>query len=234
MEKILILCSALVSAVFLVALIGTFFVQDEIRAAARELVVERTTKYSAKAVRAAEELLQSPMTAKLLSEQQFEAIEGEIGDYKADPIRYVERLTSESEVPPPSRLVNKLSQKFFSWKESLRNHYNRTLKKLVKDLRIFCGTNIVAGLLGVILAFKSQGGNERVLLVYCGVLLFAIGTAVYSYIDRMGFFTILLDNFMGWEYPLVIAFAFIGSYWYFKSYVEPIIDEVSGKMPKEK
>jgi len=227
MRKFLIIGSAFVSFIFLIAFVGTFFLKDKIYESARNLAVERTSKYAGNVVSSAEELLQSPLAKKVLSEQQLDAISGEIETYNVDPVTFVTQLTSENESPPPSGFKNKLSRKFFGWKESLRKHYNETLSKLIGDLRLFCATNVVAGLLGVFLAFKSRDKKPGILLIYGGILLFSIGMGVSAYIDHMSILNLLINGFMGWEYPVFILSVFLFIYWYFGRHVASNIENSS-------
>lgn len=94
------------------------------------------------------------------------------------------------------------------WKEALRRHYDRVLGRLLRDLRIFAVSNLIAAALAIFLATRT--GGDAAQLVWISFLLFAgIAYCVYSYIDRFSFFKILFDLHLGWWYPVLIATTFL-------------------------
>ncbi|MCF6314658.1 MAG: hypothetical protein L3J39_19575 [Verrucomicrobiales bacterium] len=226
MRIIMLTVSGLVSLIFLLLFIGSFAAEGKIHEVARNLVVEKTAKYSEKGVSAAEELIESPLSKKFLSEKHREAVTDEIEAYRADPIAFVRRMTSETAPPEPQGKLSKLRGKFLGWKDALRKHYNKSLNELLSDLRLFCATNVVAGILGMLLSYISRGKKARVLLIYCVILLFAIGSAIQYYIDSMGFFKILIGGYIGWDYPLLILITFVATYWYIGRHAIAMIDAV--------
>lgn len=210
MRPLLITTSILVICVFTIMFSMTFFARDMIEDKARDFVAKKTTHYTEKAITTAEKILDSPLTKKLLTQKQHTAFSEEINSYRADPINYVKRLCARDkpEPSPKKGTISKISQKILGWKEKIRKHYNDTLAALVLDLRIFSGSNILAGILGLLLALKSGGKNAPYLLVSSALLILSLGLGIFYYADSMSFFTILFKNYFGWGYPITLLSTF--------------------------
>jgi hypothetical protein len=98
------------------------------------------------------------------------------------------------------------------WKEKVREHYDKVLRRLVWDLRIFASSNLIAALFAIMLAIRANAKDSSK-LVWVSFLLFgAIAYSVYFYIDRFSFFRILFNSYLGWWYPGVLAITLIGLY----------------------
>ena len=189
----------------------TFAARDQVEDKARDFVVEKTVHYSEKVVSLAESALDVPLTKKWLSDEQHAVIQAEIQDYHADPLAFVrrplfERKPSQSESP---KHVSGFKKKVLGWKEALRSHYNETLNALITDMRIFSGSNVVAGLLGFILAFRGKDRETSHLVISASLLLVAVAIGVYYYVDGMSFFKILFRNYLGWWYPVMVVLIFL-------------------------
>jgi len=143
------------------------------------------------------------LTKPLLSEEQIAQIKAEIDLYQSDPHAYVDAVMSSSVKPVVDE--KGLTAKFLSWRGKLAAYMDKTMDNLFRDLRIFTGSNLIASLFLMWIATKELKASR----VLCLSLLISLGYGIFGYYDSMGFFTILLDNYMGWFYPFLLFVMFI-------------------------
>ncbi|HYE20792.1 MAG TPA: hypothetical protein VEA69_20260, partial [Tepidisphaeraceae bacterium] len=138
--------------------------------------------------------------------------------FQADPGGYVRQLVGSgrpesAELPAPGvkdRIVGAANK--LDWKARAREHWDKTLDRLMLDLRIFSGSNLVAALLAGGLAWGATGRRIEHLMLPAIVLLVSVGFGVYMYVDRMSYFRILMGLYLGWTYPVFLALIFLR--WY--------------------
>ncbi|MEQ1853136.1 MAG: hypothetical protein ABMA01_16280 [Chthoniobacteraceae bacterium] len=212
MRTFLLITNAAVAALFIGFFAYTFLGRQHIDGIAREFVTAKTQKFITPAVDVAEEALRSELTRRLLTETQAAAVESEIAEFRAQPADYIRRLTSAHAPPKPESFLAKVSEKIYGWKERIRTHYNKVLRRLFTDLRIFSGSNVVAACIAFLCAWRSPGRPSLQLKLVSALLLIAIGLSIYFYIDGFSFFTILFDWYLGWSYPVLMALVFISIY----------------------
>lgn len=212
MRAFLLIANATVAIVFLAFFAYTFLGRQHIDGIAREFVTVKTEKLVTPAVDAAEQALRADLTRRLLTRDQLAAVEAEFSEFRSEPARYIQRLTSAHTPPKPDTFLAKRSEKIFGWKERIREHYNKVLRRLFTDLRIFSGSNVVAACLAFFCAWRSQGRPSPQLILISTLLLVAIGFSIYLYIDGFSFFTILFDWYLGWAYPVIMAVLFLCIY----------------------
>ena len=91
----------------------------------------------------------------------------------------------------------------------VEGQYAAIVQKLLRDLRIFSGSNAVAFLCLLLATFKSGRTNAQ-LSVPTGLLLTATLISVYSYLFAQNwFFTILFDDYVGYGYAVYLAIVFV-------------------------
>jgi hypothetical protein len=212
MRTFLLISNAVVAILFTAFFAYTFLGRDHIDGMAREFVTARTQKLVTPAVEAAEAALRSDITRRLLPKTQVAAVEAEIAEFRSQPRHYIQQLTSTHAPPKPEMLLGKVSEKIYGWKERIRAHYNKVLRRLFTDLRIFSGSNVVAACLAFVCVWGNRERPSLHLKVISCLLLLSIGLAVWLYIEDFSFFTILFDGYFGWWYPAVIGFLFIRFY----------------------
>jgi hypothetical protein len=217
MRTFLLISNATVALLFTAFFAYTFLGRQHIDSMAREFVTAKTQKFVTPAVDAAEAALRSDITRRLLPKAQVATIESEITEFRSQPTHYIQRLTSAHAPPKPDSLLAKASEKIYGWKERIRIHYNKVLRRLFTDLRIFSGSNVVAACIAFVCAWRSSGRPALQLTLISGLLLVAIGLGVYFYIDDFSFFTILFDWYLGWWYPVLIGLLFITIYFDYAS-----------------
>lgn len=155
LRKISLLLNSAVVVLSLLLFGYTFFAKEHLVEHTRAFVTERTLAHSKPLVELMRAGLDAPLAQKLVSEKIRSQIEGELGLYDSDPIEYVDKLTSES---APSFGTGKLAK----FKASVHAYYQSTLAALVRDLRIFSGSNFVAGVFAIwLLLHSGLAGTAR-------------------------------------------------------------------------
>lgn len=217
LRTLLLVSNAVVAVVFMAFFAYTFLGRQQIDDRAREFVTERTEKMATRSVAAAEQALRSNLSSRLLSKTQQAAIEAEIAAFRAEPKPYIQRLTAADAPALPRTGIAAVADKVGGWKERVRAHYNAVLRRLITDLRIFSGSNVVAAGIAFACVWFSRGRPSLPLRFISAVLLFSIGFATLSYVSDMSFFTILFDGYMGWSYPAMLASLFLYLYFNYRS-----------------
>ena len=179
----------------------TFFAKQHVTEHARSFVTEKTLDYSRPAIEGIETVLDSPIASKLISAEKKQVIETEVATYRSSPSDYVVSLTGLGDRRPAQFESGRIGE----LKQKIRDYYETTLRELIIDLRIFTGSNIAAGLFGLILLSSSRIGSSREVQVFSLVVFASVVISSYAYIDGMSFFTILFKWHMGWTYPVGIG-----------------------------
>ena len=192
------------------ALFGyTFFARDHLNGLAEEYVVRKTVGYAAPAVEQVEFVLKRP-EAILAPPAVRAAVREEVDAFRADPHKYVRQLVVRGAVVEKPK--HPFAEKVVAWKEQVRAYFDKTLASLVRDLRIFSGTNLVAALLAALIAWRAKGRWRWHVLGVSGVLLGALVLNAYLFIDSLTFFRIVADWRVGWAYPVLVAITFVYLY----------------------
>ena len=173
----------------------TFFAKSHLVEHTREFVTGKTLSYSRPLVEASRAGLESQLSRKLFSEERRALIEGELATYDSNPAGYVTSLTSAE----PSSFG---SGKIAEYKEKVRSYYQSTLSGLLHDLRIFSGSNVVAGLVAIILLLSPRFKEDKKLITFSFVIFAAVAFSSISYLQGVSFLTILFKWHPGWWYPL--------------------------------
>ncbi len=213
MRKGMLIANGVVAAFFVCFFAYSFFAQRHIDRLARDFVMAKTQKYAAPIVDVAEEAVKSPIVRRLLNHDQVDAFEREIGEYRSSPRDYIAALTARK-IPAQveGRFKNPLVGKITQWKERIRAYFDKVLLRLMWDLRIFSGSNVVAAALACWLAYRGKEKTSKKLAWMSLLLLVSMGLSVLLYIDSFSFFTILFDAYLGWWYPVLLGIVFLGLY----------------------
>jgi hypothetical protein len=140
------------------------------------------------------------------------AIQSEIADYRNDPLAYVADVTGKQVRDAVRPNDNPLIEKVVAIKRKVRTFYEDTLSALIRDLRVFSISNLVAGLIAFWLAYRSSR-EIRQPIVWFSILMF--GTVLYCssmYIDDLTFFRILFRTHMGWWYTVGLFIMIVAVY----------------------
>jgi hypothetical protein len=203
MRKISLLLNALV-VVLSLALFGyTFFAKAHLVEHTRAFVTEKTLAHSGPLMELMRAGLDAPLAQKLVPEKIRAQTGAEIALYESDPVKYVTSLTSEK---APSFGTGKLAK----FKAGVHAHYQSTLAALVRDLRIFSGSNLVAGLFAIWLLLNGKLGRDGKVIAFSFVVFAAVAYSTFSYIEGVSFLRILLKSHLGWWYPAGMALTILG------------------------
>lgn len=221
LRKVSIALNAIVVTLSLGLFAYTFFAKAHLIEHTREFVTEKTLSYSKPLVETTRAGLKSPLAQKLVSEEHRSLAESELATYDSDPVGYVTSLTSAE---PSSFGTGKIAE----FKEKVRGYYQSTLTELVRDLRIFSGSNIGAGLFAIFLLLSPRFKGNKKLITFSFVIFAAVAYSTFSYIDGVSFLTILLKWHLGWWYPVGILLTILGLVFEFGLHKETGADQGNG------
>lgn len=193
----------------------TFFARGYLTGLAHDFLIDRTRRLSEPAVEAAALALQAPGIRKVLDDEAIQTARHEVDDYRQDPRAYVAKLVA-GELPAvhaaaPGRDAP-LRERVVRWKGRIREHFDRTLDRLLWDLRIFSGSNLAAALVAAWCALRARQGPVLWLLGVAGLLLASVAYGAYMYLDGFTYCRILFSTYVGWWYPALLGITFLGLY----------------------
>ena len=197
LRKISLTLNSIVVLISLALLGYTFFAVEHIREHTRTFVTEKTIAHSESAVSLTKVALEAPFSEKWISKEQRSKIEGEIALYEEDPIKYVTSLTSAEESSFGEGKVAEMKRK-------IQSYYQSILDELIRDLRIFSGSNLLAGAFGIWLLVSRKVGVPRKALAFTFVIFLVVAISTYNYLDGITFLSVLFKWHMGWWYPILI------------------------------
>ena len=197
LRKISLTFNSVVVLVSLALLGYTFFAVEHIREHSRTFITEKTIEHSRSAVSLTKVALESPISEKWLSKEQRSKVEQEISLYEQDPIRYVTSLTSAEESSFGEGKEGKMRMK-------IQTYYQSVFHELIRDLRIFSGSNLLAGIFSIWLLCSRRLGVSRKALAFTFVIFFVVAISAYNYLMGITFLSILFKWHMGWWYPILI------------------------------
>ena len=201
------------TAIFFIAFFAyTFVGRRHIDHLARDSVTAKTQKFADPVVDIADKALKNKLVRTLLTDKQIAAFEGEIVEYRTNSRDYIGKLTGQRVPTAMRQFKNPLLIKIAQWKSEVRDYYDKVLGRLIWDLRIFAGSNMVAAVIATWLAYRPKGKAAKKTAWLSFLIFAAMANCVYMYIDSLSFFTILFNSYMGWWYPVLLVVAFIRLY----------------------
>jgi hypothetical protein len=210
MRAALLSLSVLFALVFTGSFAATFFARDSITRRAEDFVIERTKTYADPLVEIAEQGIQVPGLNRALDPRIIETVRREIAEYREDPRAYIAKLVADKQLPVADPGKNAaLKDKLLFWKSEIRMYLEKTLNRLLLDLRIFFGSNLVAALLALVCAWRGRADRLPRLLLVCGLLLASVAFSAYMYVDSFSYFSILFNTYVGWWYPAILGITFL-------------------------
>jgi hypothetical protein len=216
MRKALVALNLLVAAASAGLFAYTFFARDHLVALAEDYVVARTVRHATPAVERVEAALAAPQ-AWLAPAPVRDAVRAEIDAYRSDPDGYVRAAVAKGAEAEGAK--HPFAEQVVRWKRDLRRYFGEALASLVRDLRIFAGTNAVAGLLAAVLAWRARGRWRWHVLGLSVLLLLSLALHGYLFIDGLTFFRIVAGVRAGWSYPALMALTFAYLYARFGRFV---------------
>jgi len=212
MRTAILIISGTTGVFFAVSFALTFFARDYITRLAQDYVIDKTRHYSTPIVSAAEQAVNAPGIKRFFNNEQLNVARAEIAKYREDPRQYITKLVAGDGQPPavPIGPNAPVAEQVFGWKQKIRAYFQLTLDRLLRDLRIFTGSNFVASIIAFAAAWWSRPGRRRGLVTVCGLLLASVVFSSYMYVDEFSYFNILMNSYMGWWYPLILILTFFG------------------------
>jgi len=204
-QKCLLSVNLAVGVAFFVLFVTTFVARAYIDDKARDFAQEKTEEHATPLVGDAQGLLDGELAQRFLPEDVIEAARHETVVYQDDPAGYVAQLVSEDATPAPVPSDVPFAETIFGWKHAVRDYYHKVLGGLIRELRIFTGTNVLAAWVAAFLVWFPATRHKRGAAVLSIVLLIALAYNAWMYIDSSWFFRILLNAYLGWWYPVGIA-----------------------------
>lgn len=196
----------------------TFFAREHLIGLAEDYAIGKTVEYATPAVEQVEAALNHP-AAILVPVAIRAAIRAEVDAFRQNPNAYVRELIARAAaIQMPKHPLAALA---VEWKNKVRDHFENVLAGLLRDLRIFSGTNVVAALLAACVAYYARGRWRYHVLAISGLLLLALGLQIYLFIDGLTFFRIITDARVGWWYPVLVAATFLDLYRRYGRFVKP-------------
>lgn len=188
----------------------TFVAKDHIKSLARSYAIVETVAYATPLVDLAQEKFEKNTVQLLTPTKQKKLIQSEFEKYRKNPKAYVSHLANKAE---DSAAQSTVFTKLAPFRAKIKTHLDEKLNALLRDLRIFAGSNLVAGSIALLLSLRSPK-KVRVLLVWLSFLMFlAVCFASYIYVDDFSFFNILHGHYMGWAYPVLLSYLILRFFW---------------------
>lgn len=193
--------------------LATYTTPQFARDMARDYAVEKTADYAQPRIDELEIYLKTHAPSELHGANATKTLRDELLQFTEDPKAYVLALADAgSAIPQPdaSRSVTNVFKNFTkdpitTFKQEARAYYFSTVAALIQDLRIFSGTNVIASLVALLVAYSARRKLLVPLLLISAVLLWSLTINIYGYIDSMTFFRILTHTHMGMFYPTIMA-----------------------------
>jgi hypothetical protein len=209
MRRLMLIANPAVAVFFMVMFAYTFLGRRHVDHLARDFVTGKTQMFAATVVDLAEEAIKTPLVRKLLTNDQVGVFDREVAEFRRNPADYVAELTGQRVPAGLQQPNNPLLAKVLQWKQKVRDYYDLVLSRLLVDLRIFAGSNLVAAAIATWLATRADGKTAGRCDSLSFLLFAAVAYSVSVYIDRISFFTILFNSHLGWWYPGIVAITFI-------------------------
>lgn len=223
MKKALLGIQILFIFVFSGLFVATFTHVETIINESKDAVSQKVTASASSKVDLAEEILQSNAAEKILKPYQIEAAKDEIRIFRENPSEYVASIVKgDHEIPKgkidygANPLKKALTDKIFSWKTSLKVHFENTLSNLIRDIRIFLISNIVALSVAAAVVLRPGLIGKKAQAVSAIVTL-VVATSIVTYVDRNWLYAIILNNYAGYGYPLSLL---LTSLWLCYEYIK--------------
>jgi hypothetical protein len=215
MRVAILVLSVCIALFFAVSFGLTFFAKPYITRLAQDFIADKTQRVATPAVDHAEKALGVPRIKLVLDDKAIQTTQREIADYRRDPRAYIIRLMAAEQAPAPAVAPDQavpLKERALHWKAQIREHFERTLDRLLLDLRIFSGSNLVAALLAAWCALRAREKRVHWLIGVAALLLASMAFGIYMYVDSFSYFRILMNIYIGWRYPVVLATTFLALY----------------------
>jgi hypothetical protein len=214
LRKILIALHLMGAALSIALLVSTYSAKSLIVSTAKDMAVEKSRGYADPIAEKLRDTLDRPVIGKLIPGNVRERLEKELNDYEASAETWLKRLAAggvnrakefdfpEIQNPLARKAIDALKGKV----SDVRSRLDATYQGLIRDLRLFAITNLVAFLLAAVLCLLARTPRSRHWLIAYSFMM--LGSAVVSiafYVGQNWIWNILRNDYLGWQYPVVVG-----------------------------
>jgi hypothetical protein len=214
LRKILIALHLMGAALSIALLVSTYSAKSLIVSTAKDMAVEKSRGYADPIAEKLRDTLDRPVIGKLIPGNVRERLEKELRDYEASAETWLKRLAAggvnrakefdfpEIQNPLARKAIDALKGKV----SDVRSRLDATYQGLIRDLRLFAITNLVAFLLAAVLCLLARTPRSRHWLIAYSFMM--LGSAVVSiafYVGQNWIWNILRNDYLGWQYPVVVG-----------------------------
>ena len=213
-RKVLIALHLAGAALSIALLVSTYSAKSIITSKAKEMAVEKSRDFADPVAEKLRETLDRPVIGKLIPGNVRERLEKELNDYEASAEDWLKRLAAggvnrakefdfpEVQNPLARKAIDALKGKV----SNVRSRLDATYDGLIRDLRLFAITNLVAFLLAALLCLLARTPRSRHWLVaYSFILLGSMVFSIAFYVGQNWIWSILRNDYLGWQYPAVVG-----------------------------
>lgn len=189
--------------------IATFFAQGLIVETAKNHALDATRGRLEPVVR----FLENPKLAIALPSAAEERLDKELAEYRSDPDAWLLRAAdgtkdraaarmdfTEVRNPLARKALDSLNRKV----SEAREHFGKSYSNLIRDLRIFCGTNAAAFLVAAWLLWVARTRTTRHWLgAWSVVLLMGTVVGIGMYVNQNWWQSLLFNDYYGYSYLAV-------------------------------
>lgn len=210
-SKLLVTLNLLGAVASLLLLLSTWFTKGIIIRHAQDIALEKTRSYLAPVIPAAEKLLKQPLLTKAIPPALTGKIEKEIANYQESPDAWLLGIAAgtrarakEFDFPEVKNPLARKSLDFLTHRlTGARKHFKKSFDNLMRDLRIFSGTNLTVFLIAAGLCFTARTPqSRRWLAVWSALLLTTTILSIFLYAGQGWAWNILTNRYPGWAYPV--------------------------------
>jgi hypothetical protein len=214
LRKILLAVHLAGASLSIALLVSTYSAKSIIVSKAKDMAVEKSKGYADPVAEKLRETLDRPVIGKLIPDNVRGRLEKELTDYEASAEDWLKRLAAggvnrakefdfpEIQNPLARRAVDALKGKV----SDVKGRLDATYDGLIRDLRLFSITNLVAFLLAAVLCLLARTPRSRHwLLAYSFMMLGSAVVSIAFYIGQNWIWNILRNDYLGWQYPVVVG-----------------------------
>lgn len=183
----------------------SFVAERHLKGLAADVAIEKTVEHSQAVASIAGGVLNFADDVGIVSVLQRKLIDREIAELREDPKAFLKDATKQPRFQLPGIGQLKQLKQLVSIKQQLRTYYQSIVSRLLRDLRIFAGSNLVAGAFGLMLCFWPSKGDRFALTLFSLALVVAVLYGTLIFIDHYSFFNILFGLPYGWTYSVFLA-----------------------------
>jgi hypothetical protein len=214
LRKVLIALHLVGAALSVALLVSTYSAKSIITSKAKGIEVAKTRGFADPVADNLRETLDRPVIGKLIPGNVRGHLEKELNDYEASAEEWLKRLAvggvnrakefdfPEIQNPLARKAIDALKGKVSDVKARLDVTYDN----LIRDLRLFAITNIVAFMLAASLGLLARTPRSRHWLVaYSSIMLGSMVFSIAFYVGQNWIWNILRNDYLGWQYPAVVG-----------------------------